>query len=73
LASGRLDGFWEAQLRPWDTAAGVLIAREAGASVTNFSGSDFNLYGDEILASNGRIHKEMVEALGIGESMVDSR
>jgi myo-inositol-1(or 4)-monophosphatase len=66
LASGRLDGFWEAQLRPWDTAAGVLIAREAGATVTNFAGADFDLYGDEILASNGRIHDEIVEALKTG-------
>jgi myo-inositol-1(or 4)-monophosphatase len=63
LASGRLDGFWEAKLRPWDTAAGVLIAREAGATVTDFSGRDFDLYGEEILASNGRIHRELVEAL----------
>lgn len=63
LACGRLDGFWEAQLRPWDTAAGALIAGEAGARVTNFAGAGFDLYGDEILVSNGRIHDEIVEAL----------
>jgi myo-inositol-1(or 4)-monophosphatase len=68
LASGRLDGFWEAKLRPWDTAAGVVIAREAGATVTDFSGHDFDLYGDQILASNGSIHGEMVEALKEAES-----
>lgn len=68
LASGRLDGFWEAKLRPWDTAAGVLIAREAGGRVSNFAGGDFDLYGEEILASNGRIHAEMVEALKKAQS-----
>jgi myo-inositol-1(or 4)-monophosphatase len=68
LASGRLDGFWEAKLRPWDTAAGVLIAREAGAKITDFAGREFDLYGEEILASNGRIHAEMVEALKQAES-----
>lgn len=68
LASGRLDGFWELKLRPWDTAAGVLIAREAGGRVTNFAGGDFDLYGEEILASNGRIHAELVEALEKAQS-----
>jgi myo-inositol-1(or 4)-monophosphatase len=66
VASGRLDGFWEAKLRPWDTAAGVLIAREAGATVTDFAGREFDLYGEEILVSNGRVHGEMVEALRRG-------
>lgn len=59
VACGRFDGFWEQNLKPWDTAAGMLIAREAGGAVTDFSGNPFDVYGNEILATNGRIHAEM--------------
>lgn len=59
LACGRLDGFWEFFLKPWDMAAGVCIIREAGGLVTSFDGSPYDLYGTEILASNGRIHDQM--------------
>ncbi|MFH0800544.1 MAG: inositol monophosphatase family protein [Pseudomonadota bacterium] len=62
-ACGRIDGFWELYLKPWDMAAGAVIIREAGGSVTAFDGGPFDLYGDEILASNGRIHDEMIEVL----------
>jgi len=64
IALGRVDGFWEMDLHPWDTAAGILILQEAGGRVTDFSGHPFSLYGKEILASNGRIHGEMVGVLG---------
>ncbi len=60
VAAGRFDGFWETRLSPWDMAAGVLIAREAGGTVTSLSGGDFSLYAGGILASNGRIHDQMV-------------
>lgn len=63
IACGRIDGFWELFLRPWDMAAGVIIIREAGGRVTSFDGADYDLYGTEILASNGRIHGEMVDVL----------
>lgn len=63
LACGRLDGFWELFLRPWDMAAGVLIVREAGGRVTAFAGGEYDLYGTEILASNTLIHDEMVKVL----------
>ena len=63
VACGRLDGFWELFLKPWDMAAGVLIIREAGGSVTAFDGSEYDLYGTQILASNGQIHNEMGEVL----------
>lgn len=63
VACGRLDGFWEWKLHPWDTAAGSLIVREAGGSVTDFSGSPFSPWQEQTLASNGLIHAEMVEAL----------
>ncbi len=63
VACGRFDGFWELKLNPWDVAAGALIVEEAGGKVTDFKGNDFDLYGQEILASNGNIHKEMVQVL----------
>ncbi len=63
VACGRFDGFWEQNLKPWDTAAGMLIAKEAGAEVTDFSSQPFSIDHREILASNGRIHKEMLTLL----------
>jgi myo-inositol-1(or 4)-monophosphatase len=60
LANGRFDGFWEGDLAPWDTAAGVLIVREAGGRVTDYAGGPFRLDGHEILASNGHVHEEMM-------------
>ena len=60
VACGRFDGFWEQNLKPWDTAAGELIAREAGATVTNFSNQPFDIYKNEILATNGNVHEEML-------------
>lgn len=65
LACGRFEGYWEQNLKPWDTAAGFLIAREAGAQITDFSGSAYSIYGNEILATNGRIHTEMLELLKV--------
>jgi myo-inositol-1(or 4)-monophosphatase len=59
LACGRFDGFWELQLSPWDVAAGTLLVREAGGTVTAYDGGEARLDGREILASNGRIHGEM--------------
>ncbi|HEX3355283.1 MAG TPA: inositol monophosphatase family protein [Terriglobales bacterium] len=56
LASGRFDGFWEFNLNPWDTAAGVLIVEEAGGKVTDFRGGPFNIDSRETLASNGLLH-----------------
>lgn len=63
VAMGRLDGFWEMKLSPWDTAAGMRIVQEAGGRVTTFSGGPFSIDLKEILATNGRIHREMVEVL----------
>jgi myo-inositol-1(or 4)-monophosphatase len=57
VASGRFDGFWEFNLNPWDTAAGVLIVEEAGGTVTRFDGSPFLLDSRETLASNGLVHE----------------
>ncbi|MGH7165313.1 MAG: inositol monophosphatase family protein [Nitrospiraceae bacterium] len=63
VAAGRFDGFWELKLRPWDTAAGALMVVEAGGKVTDFSGGPFSIYGQEIVASNGRVHDEIVKVL----------
>ena len=65
MACGRLDGFWEMALSPWDTAAGYLIAIEAGATVTDFSNKPFHIDMKEIVSSNGCIHQEMIEVLGL--------
>jgi myo-inositol-1(or 4)-monophosphatase len=60
VASGRFDGFWEFNLNPWDTAAGVLIVEEAGGKVSRFDGSAFVLDSSETLASNGLVHDALV-------------
>jgi len=63
IASGRFEGFWEQNLKPWDTAAGMLIAREAGAHITNFSNEPFHYEMPEILATNGLVHQELLACL----------
>jgi myo-inositol-1(or 4)-monophosphatase len=60
VASGRFDGFWEFNLNPWDTAAGVLIVEEAGGNVTRFDGSPFLIDSRETLGSNGHVHAALV-------------
>ena len=60
VACGRLEAFWEFNLNPWDTAAGILLVEEAGGRVTDFAGEHFKMKSDEILASNGLIHDELV-------------
>ena len=59
IACGRFDGFWELKLNPWDVAAGTLIVKEAGGKITDFQGTEFNINGSEILASNGLIHRQL--------------
>jgi myo-inositol-1(or 4)-monophosphatase len=63
VACGRIDGFWELKLKPWDIAAGALIVAEAGGKLSDFSGKPFSVCGEETLASNGSIHAEMLTAL----------
>jgi myo-inositol-1(or 4)-monophosphatase len=60
VACGRLDGFWEFNLNPWDTSAGVLLVEEAGGTVSHFDGGKFTLDSREVLATNGLIQGEMV-------------
>lgn len=63
LAAGRFDGFWELKLKPWDTAAGVLLVEEAGGIVSDIAGSKWYLQSPSILASNGLIHEQMIKVL----------
>ena len=65
VACGRFDGFWEQNLHPWDTAAAMLIASEAGAVVTDFTNQPFTMHKKEILATNGHIHGEMLSLLDL--------
>lgn len=60
VAAGRFDGFWEFNLNPWDTAAGVLLVEEAGGKVTRFDGSPFEISSRETVASNGVIHEALL-------------
>lgn len=63
VASGRYEGFWEFNLNPWDTAAGVLLVQEAGGRVTDFSGGPFAIESRETLASNGLIHDALLHEM----------
>ena len=63
LAAGRFDGFWELKLKPWDTAAGSLLVKEAGGVISDIAGEKWNLQSPSILASNGLIHEQMIKVL----------
>ncbi|MGD8897702.1 MAG: inositol monophosphatase family protein [Acidobacteriota bacterium] len=63
VAAGRADGFWEAVLKPWDMGAGRLMVQEAGGRVTRFDGTPVSLGPDEIVATNGLIHDELMAVL----------
>jgi myo-inositol-1(or 4)-monophosphatase len=63
VAAGRLDGFWEMKLKPWDLAAGILLAREAGAIVTDFEGGDRMLEIGDIVAATPALHGPMLEVI----------
>lgn len=63
VAAGRLDGFWECKLKPWDVAAGKLLVEEAGGVVTNYAGEPYSVYDHRIVAGNGPIHNEMLKII----------
>jgi myo-inositol-1(or 4)-monophosphatase len=64
VAAGRYEAFWEFNLNPWDTAAGILLVEEAGGAVTDFSGHPVKLDSKEVLATNGKIQAELVGLFG---------
>jgi len=66
VACGRLDGFWEIRLKPWDVAAGVLLVREAGGRVTDFVGGPDCISGEFIVASNDHVHDQMLRVIREG-------
>lgn len=70
VAAGYFEGFWELKLNPWDKAAGTLLVTEAGGRLTDVQGREFKLLGDEVFASNGLVHDEM---LGIFAEVLGSR
>ncbi|HVH88012.1 MAG TPA: inositol monophosphatase family protein [Terriglobales bacterium] len=64
VASGRYDGYWEFNLNPWDTSAGVLLVQEAGGKLTHVDGTKFNVaVSRDVLASNGLIHQELMDEM----------
>ena len=63
VARGVFDGFWEVYLNPWDICAGKFILEEAGGNVTNFNGEQIGVDSKQILASNGKIHNDMLQIL----------
>lgn len=63
VACGRVDGFWEEGLKPWDSAAGAIIVKEAGGRVSTYGGEDHTVYAKSLVASNGLIHDDMLFVL----------
>ena len=63
VAAGRMDGFWETDLKPWDIAGGALIVAEAGGRVTNTDGAAFTSRGGHVLATNGHLHETMLAVI----------
>jgi myo-inositol-1(or 4)-monophosphatase len=63
VAAGRFDGFWEQYLKPWDVSAGALIVQEAGGRVTGMDGGPFDSGAAHVVASNGRVHEEMLAVI----------
>ncbi|CAM4377417.1 MAG: Inositol-1-monophosphatase [Legionellaceae bacterium] len=63
VAAGRLDGFWEFNLNPWDLAAGSLLIKEAGGLVSNFEGVEIDFQTSNIVAGNGKVFKEMLQTI----------
>jgi myo-inositol-1(or 4)-monophosphatase len=73
IACGRLDGYWEQNLSPWDTAAGLLLVQEAGGEVTDFALKPFRPEYKEILATNGHLHYTMHHILGAKDEIPPSQ
>ncbi|HXP90609.1 MAG TPA: inositol monophosphatase family protein [Fibrobacteria bacterium] len=68
VACGRMDGYWESFLQPWDCAAGALLVEEAGGRVTDYAGNRHDIFGLQTLATNGRIHEQLMARLKVGQA-----
>ena len=64
VACGRLEAFWEFNLKPWDMAAGILIVQEAGGTCTDMHGKPVDLYGESVVCDNSHIHSELMQTFG---------
>jgi myo-inositol-1(or 4)-monophosphatase len=69
VAAGRFDGFYEHKLEAWDSAAGYLMVEEAGGKVTDFNGNKFSVYQHRLLATNGKIHDEMLDVINLRKEL----
>lgn len=63
VAEGVFEGFWEKNLNPWDTAAGVVLVREAGGQVTTYEGREYNIALDSLIATNGQLHQTLLKSI----------
>ena len=63
VAAGRMDGFWEQHLKPWDMAAGALMLTEAGGTITSLDGRPFDVRKGQVMASNGVLHKALLDVV----------
>ncbi|HUW96511.1 MAG TPA: inositol monophosphatase family protein, partial [Anaerolineae bacterium] len=63
VAAGRLDGHWEFHVKPWDTAAGGLLVKEAGGRISGVELEQWTPFASDIVATNGRIHEDLLAAL----------
>jgi myo-inositol-1(or 4)-monophosphatase len=70
VAAGRIEAFWEPALNPWDLAAGALLVEEAGGQMSHMTGAPFRIDCRDVLATNGRVHEEMVGLLSGAEGRV---
>jgi len=73
VACGRTDGFWEFGLKPWDVAAGGLLIDEAGGRISNMDGSGLDIHGGNLVASNGNLHRPMIEAISGARPLAEQR
>ncbi|HDY89667.1 MAG TPA: inositol monophosphatase [bacterium] len=72
-AMGRFDGYWEITILPWDIAAGILIVTEAGGIVSKLNGEPLSIYDKQVVASNGRIHNELVKEIQTVNKEIDTK
>ena len=63
VACGKADAFWEIGLHPWDSAAGILLVEEAGGKITRMDGKPYDIFEEQILATNNLIHNEMIKKI----------